>query len=284
MTQDLYAILGVSKSATADDIRRAYKRLAKELHPDLHPDDRAKSDRFKRVTAAYEILGDTDKRRQYDNGEIDAAGNPRGFDRGSNYGDWRRGGFERQREDPFDDILSGMFGGGRRRPGPSKGSDMRYRVKVSFEDAVMGARRDMTMADGRVLNVAIPAGIESGQTLRLKSQGHPSRTGGPPGDAMLEVSVGSSTVWSRDEDDLRMDVHVPLSIAVLGGTVDVLTPSGPVTLKIPEGSNSGANLRLRHRGVQRPGRPGHLYARLIVMIDDPKNKELKKWARKCRET
>lgn len=284
MTQDLYAILGISKSASAGDVRRAYKRLAKELHPDLHPDDSAKAEKFKRVTAAYEILGDAAKRRQYDNGEIDASGNPPGFDRSANFGDWRRGGFDRQHQDPFDDILSGMFGGGRRRPGPSKGQDMRYRVKVSFEDAVMGARRDMTMADGRVLNVAIPPGIESGQTLRLKSQGHPSRTGGPPGDAMLEVSVGTSSLWRRDEDDLRMDVEVPLSTALLGGIVDIQTPSGQVAMKIPEGSNSGANLRLRHRGVQRPGRPGHLYARLLVMIDDPKDKELKNWARKHRET
>lgn len=276
MSKKLYSILGVAPNASADQIRRAYKRKAKDLHPDLHPDDDAKLAAFKEASSAYEILGDEKKRAQYDRGEIDEDGNPRGF-----AGD-RRGGFHGTHSgyqgDPFEDIFSGMFGGGRRRPGPRKGADMRYRVDIAFEDSVTGARREMTMADGRVLNVSIPAGIESGRTLRLKSQGQPSPNGGPPGDALLEVNVRASKVWVRDGNDLRMTVSVPLRTALLGGSVEVPTPGGPVTLKVPEASNSGATLRLRGKGVQLKT-PGHLYVRLEVMIEDPKDPILRDWAR-----
>lgn len=284
MSRDLYQILGVSRSANADEIRRAYKRKAKETHPDLHPDDAAKAETFKSASAAYEVLSDPDKRGQYDRGEIDADGNPKGFaggpgfagDRGFGGGSHSGGSFQ---GDPFEDILSGMFGGGRRRPGPRKGADMRYRVEISFEDSVTGAKREMTMADGRVLNISIPAGIETGQSLRLKSQGKNSSLGGPPGDAILEISVRSNKFWTRDGNDIRMTVPVPLKTAILGGQVDVETPMGPISLKIPEGSNSGAVLRLRGKGVQTSAKTGHLYARLEVMIENPKDAGLKDWAR-----
>lgn len=284
MPQNLYSVLGVTKSASADDIRRAYKKKAKDLHPDLHPNDQSKADQFKTVSAAYEILSDGDKRRQYDRGEIDERGEPKGF-AGSGWpgGGAQSGGFQHTggfQGDAFDDLLSGIFGGGRRRPGPERGTDMRYRVEISFEDAVQGAKRDMTMADGKTITVSIPAGIETGKVLRLKSQGRPSPSGGPPGDALLEVVVRNSETWTRDGDDLRMTVSVPLSTAILGGSVDVATPSGPITLKVPEGSNSGAVLRLRNKGVQKSGRPGHLYARLEVSIDNPKDPDLRAWAKK----
>jgi DnaJ-class molecular chaperone len=281
MSKDLYKILGVSRTASDDDIRRAYKRKAKESHPDLHPGDARKAETFKAASAAYDILGDSKKRSQYDRGEIDGDGNPMGF-AGAGAGGF--GGFGRDsggfQGDPFEEILSGMFGGGRRRPGPRKGADMRYRVEISFEDAATGARREMTMADGRALNVAIPAGIETGRTLRLKSQGKPSNSGGPPGDALLEIIVRPSKVWTRDGADIRMTVPVPLKTALLGGQVDIATPMGTIALKIPEGSNSGAVLRLRSKGVQIPGKAGHLYARLEVRIEDPKDPGLRKWAKK----
>ncbi|MEC7290027.1 MAG: DnaJ C-terminal domain-containing protein [Pseudomonadota bacterium] len=281
MSKDLYKILGVSRTASDDDIRRAYKRKAKESHPDLHPGDARKAETFKAASAAYDILGDSKKRSQYDRGEIDGDGNPMGF-AGAGAGGF--GGFGRDsggfQGDPFEEILSGMFGGGRRRPGPRKGADMRYRVEISFEDAATGARREMTMADGRALNVAIPAGIETGRTLRLKSQGKPSNSGGPPGDALLEIIVRPSKVWTRDGADIRMTVPVPLKTALLGGQVDIATPMGTIALKIPEGSNSGAVLRLRSKGVQIPGKAGHLYARLEVQIEDPKDPGLRKWAKK----
>jgi DnaJ-class molecular chaperone len=278
MSKDLYKILGVSRTASADDIRRAYKRKAKESHPDLHPGDAAKAEQFKSASAAYEILSDQAKRGQYDRGEIDADGNPMGFAGHQGFGDFGRAAGGAQ-GDPFEEILSGMFGGGRRRPGPRKGADMRYRVEISFEDSVTGARREMTMADGRALNVSIPPGIETGRTLRLKSQGKPSNSGGPPGDALLEINVRPSKVWTRDGNDIRMNVPVPLRTALLGGQVEVHTPMGPIALKIPEGSNSGAVLRLRSKGVQVPGKAGHLYARLEIQIEDPKDSGLRDWAR-----
>lgn len=278
MSKDLYKILGVSRTAGADEIRRAYKRKAKDSHPDLHPDDAKKADIFKSASAAYEILGDEQKRRQYDRGEIDADGNPIGFGAHQGFGGASHGagGFQ---GDPFEEILSGMFGGGRRRPGPRKGSDIRYRVEISFEDAVTGATRELTVADGRALNVSIPAGIETGQTLRLKSQGKPSRTGGPPGDALLEIIVRDSKTWTRDGNDIRMTVPIPLKTALLGGQVELNTPMGPIALKIPESSNSGAVLRLRSKGVQIPGKSGHLYARLEIQIEDPKDPGLREWAK-----
>ena len=298
MSKNPYDILGVTRSASADDIRRAYKRKAKETHPDLHPDDAVKAEKFKSASAAYEILSDPQKRGQYDRGEIDADGNPRGFeqaqgfDRGQAYGrgpgpgfggDPGFGGQSRphagSQGDVFEDILSGMFGGGRRRPGPKKGADMRYRVEISFEDSILGARREMTMADGRVLNITIPAGIDTGQSLRLKSQGKTTKSGGPPGDAILEISVRPSKLWSRDGNDIRMIVPVPLKTALLGGQVDVETPMGPIALKIPDGSNTGSVLRLRGKGIQLKSKPGNLYARLEVVIEDPKNSGMKDWAR-----
>ena len=260
------------------------------LHPDLHPDDAKKMEEFKRVSQAWDILGDKEKKGKFDRGEIDGDGNPMGFAGGGPGGfpggggsyRWEsRGGspFEGPQGDPFEDILGGMFGGGgrRRSPGPQKGRDIRYRVEISFEDAVTGARRRMTMADGTALDVNIPAGIDTGQTLRLKSQGQPSRSGGAPGDALLEVEVRPSAIWERDGKDLRMTVPISLKTAVMGGSVEVRTPSGPVTLKVPAGSNSDAQLRLRGKGVQ-TSTPGNLYAKLKIMLDDPNDPSLKKWA------
>ncbi|MEZ5969570.1 MAG: J domain-containing protein, partial [Hyphomonas sp.] len=148
-----------------------------------------------------------------------------------------------------------------------------------FEDAVLGARRRMTMADGSALDVNIPAGIDTGQTLRLKSQGQQSPYGGPPGDALLEIEVKPSKLWERDDKNLRMKLPVSLKIAVLGGSVDVRTPSGNVALKVPPGSNTGTQLRLRGKGVQTTP-PGDLYVRLEIVLDDPKDDGLRKWAEK----
>jgi len=275
---DPYAVLGVPKSASEADIKKAYRTKVKTLHPDLHPGDEVKAEEFKRVSSAFEILGDADKRAKFDRGEIDGDGNPRGF--GAGGGRWESGaGPFGAQGDPFEDILSGMFGGGarRRNPGPQKGRDVRYRVEISFEDSVTGARRRMSMADGSALDVNIPAGITSGQTLRLKSQGQPSPNGGAPGDALLEVEVASSPIWTREGRDLRMALSIDLRTAILGGTVDVRTPSGPVALKVPAGTNTGAQLRLKGKGVQVTP-PGDLYVRMEIVLSDPRDEGLKRWA------
>ncbi|QYI99971.1 J domain-containing protein [Thalassovita mediterranea] len=284
MTRDPYQTLGVTKSASTEEIRKAYRKKAKELHPDLHPNDEKKANAFKEASAAFEILSDESKRAQFDRGEIDADGNPTGFaGAGGGYGGGFGGGFRQHgssfQGDPFEDILSGMFGGQRRRAGPRKGADIRYRVDISFEDSVLGAKRQMTMADNKSLNVSIPPGVATGQVLRLKSQGEPSQTGGPPGDALLELHVRPSKTWTREGSDLRMSVPLPLKTAVLGGNIEVPTPAGTVTLKVPEGANTGMVLRLRNKGVQFKDTPGHLYARLEVTLEDPKDEGLREWAR-----
>jgi DnaJ-class molecular chaperone len=276
---DPYSILGVSRSASEADIKKAFRTKAKTLHPDQHPGDKAKEEEFKRLNGAFEILGDPEKRAKFDRGEIDGDGNPKGFGGGGFAGGGRWEGGAGAQGDPFEDILSGMFGSGarRRNPGPQKGRDVRYRVEIAFEDAVTGARRRMAMADGSALDVNIPAGMISGQTLRLKSQGQPSPTGGPPGDALLEVDVLASTIWTREGKDLRMALSVDLRTAILGGTVDVRTPSGPVSLKIPAGTNTGAQLRLKGKGVQ-VAPPGDLYVRIEIVLSDPRDDGLRRWA------
>ncbi|MCI4646427.1 MAG: J domain-containing protein [Hyphomonadaceae bacterium] len=283
MAGDLYAVLGLTRGASETDIRSAHRRLVKELHPDLHPGDEGKAARFKAVSQAFEILGDAEQRAKYDRGEIDEKGNPSHPFMGA--GGPRQGGAGPGGHDPFDDILSGLFGGGRgrRRTGPVKGRDVRYQCEISFDDAVNGARRRMSMADGRALEVDIPAGIEDGQTLRLKSQGHASPTGGPPGDAFLKISVQPSKIWTREGLDLRMTQPVSLATAVLGGKVDVRTPSGAVSLTVPAGSNTGTVLRLKGKGVQAGKAPGNLYARLEIVLEDPKDTRLQDFLRQTAE-
>ncbi len=273
---DLYSILGVARTATDDEIKRAYRAKAKDLHPDRHPGDARKAEAFKQMSAAYDILGDPEKRAAYDRGEIDAEGNPvryanaRSSDAaGAPYGD------------PFDDIFSSVFGASRARrsTGPQKGRDLVYRVEVSFDDAVTGGLRRLTLADGNVLDVKIPAGVDTGRSLRLRAKGQASPSGGPPGDIILEIVVKPGTGWTRENNDLHHTLSVDLKTAVLGGVVELRAPSGPVSLKVPPGSNTGTQLRLRGRGVQSDP-AGDLYVKLQIVLADPKDSGLKRWAEK----
>lgn len=292
MSWDPYAALGVPKSSSAEDIRKAYRKLAKELHPDVRPNDKATEERFKRVTAAFNLLTDPTQRGRFDRGEIDADGNERPqFHPGGGFGGFagagagaRARGAGGGRSDVFEDLFDGLFsrGGGSRGFGQQRGEDVRYRMEVDFLDAVNGGRRRVTMSDGRSLDLAIPAGLNSGQTLRLKGQGLPGAGGGPAGDALVEITVGAHPTFKREGDDIRMDLRVSLAEAVEGGRVPVQTPSGAVTLSVPAGSNSGDLLKLRGKGVQTRPTPGDLLVRLLIVLprkDDPELREfVKTWS------
>ena len=287
MSWDPYAALGVPRASTAEEIRKAYRKLAKELHPDVRPHDSASEERFKRVTAAFNLLTDDTLRGRFDRGEIDAEGNERPqFQPGAGFG----GGFagtaagargRSQRGDVFEDLFDGLFsrGGGSRGFGQQRGEDVRYRMEVDLLDAVNGGKRRVTMSDGRTLDLAIPAGLTSGQTLRLKGQGLPGAGNGPAGDALVEIKVGEHSVYRRDGDDIRMDLKISLAEAVEGGKVPVSTPSGMVTMSVPPGASSGDLLKLRGKGVQTRPTPGDLLVRLMIVLPRKEDPELKEFIR-----
>ena len=288
MSWDPYAALGVPRSSTAEEIRKAYRKLAKELHPDVRPNDKASAERFKRATAAFNMLTDEALRGRFDRGEVDADGNEQPqFQPGGGFGGFAGAGAGTRarggRSDVFEDLFDGLFsrGGGARGFGQQRGEDVRYRMDIDFLDAVNGGKRRVTMSDGRTLDLAIPAGLNSGQTLRLKSQGLPGAGGGPSGDALVEVKVSEHPVFRREGDDIRMDFKITLAEAVEGGRVPVQTPSGPVTMSVPPNSSSGDLLKLRGKGVQTRPNPGDLLVRLMIVLprkDDPDLREfISKW-------
>jgi DnaJ-class molecular chaperone len=295
LAQDPYQELGVSRTASADELRKAFRKLAKELHPDRNPGDKKAEERFKRVSAAFDIVGDEEKRKKYDRGEINAEGHesPRGFSGGFGAGGFQGGGpFQNGAQGAhfegvdLNDILGEVFGRGRGFGGGSerRGSDVRAELEIDLEDAVQGAKRRISFSDGRVIDVNIPKGAADGQVLRLKGQGAPGRAG--PGDALIELTIRPHPVFRREGDSLIMDVPVSIPDAVLGGKVEASTPDGPVSLTIPRNSNSGRTLRLKGRGLYNPrtGRRGDLLARLMVALPDSPDPELEKFAEAWRKS
>ncbi|RZJ43798.1 MAG: J domain-containing protein [Brevundimonas sp.] len=300
MAGDPYKELGVARGASQDEVKKAFRKLAKELHPDKNPGNKEADERFKRVTAAFDIVGDKDKRAKFDRGEIDADGREqfRGFG-GSGAGGGRgpgggfgqgpfgqsggaRGGFENI---DLDEIFGGMFSGGAR-PGargaaPAKGQDVRATLEISLEDSISGATRRIQFSDGRTLDVAIPKGAGDGQTIRLKGQGMPGR-GGESGDALIELKLAPHPVFTRDGSDLTMDQPVPLYDAVLGGKVPLRTPEGTVSMTIPAGSSSGKVLRLKGRGAFANGKRGDLLAKLMIILPEG-DEALTRLAQKARD-
>ena len=262
MAEDPYALLGVPKNASDDDIRRAFRKLAKELHPDLNPGDRAAVERFKKVSAAYELLGDPEKRKRFDRGEIDASGEPRTYQQqgaaGGPFG-WRGarpgGPAPDMEEAGFSDIFSEIFGGARGARGARagagiRGSDVRYTLEIDFMEAVAGARKRVTMPEGGMLDLTVPEGVTDGQVLRLKGKGGPGFRGGEPGDALVEIKVRPHPQFKRVGDDIALDLPISLDEAVLGAKVEVPTITGRVQLTIPKGTSSGRVFRLRGKGVK----------------------------------
>ncbi len=301
--RDPYDVLGVSRKATDAEIKKAFRSLAKKHHPDTHANDPKAVKRFQEISAAYELLGDKEKRAQFDRGEIDANGQPKGFDQGFRPGAGGFGGFEGMRgrsgrtgpggfefnwsggegmnaEDIFSDILGGLGGGSRRRAQPRKGADIQLQTTVTLQEAAAGGVRRVIAGDGRELEVRIPAGVKDGQQIRLRGQGAPGERGGPPGDALIEIAVAPHPFFERDGRDLRMDLPISLKEAILGAKVPVPTLTGSVAVTVPPHSNSGRLLRLKGKGLPATGgeEAGDLYARLVITLPDSPDANLDAFA------
>lgn len=293
MAQDPYNELGVSRSASADEIRKAFRKLAKTLHPDQHPGDKAAEERFKRVTGAFDILGDPEKKAKFDRGEIDADGNEaaRGFRQGPWGGGGQPGGFSQRFEGlDIEEILGGFSRGGGG-AGPrgftqGRGADVRATLEVELEDAIKGATRRISFGDGRTLDVTIPKGAVEGQVLRLRGQGQPGRGNGPAGDALIELTLKPHPIFRLEGADLHMDLPVSVPDAVLGAKVSAPTPEGSVSLSVPKHSNAGAVLRLKGRGGVDPrtGGRGDLFAHLMITLPDAPDEALDRFAEEWRKT
>mgnify|MGYP004707347819 CR=1 FL=1 len=286
---DPYSVLGVSRTATDKEIRSAYRKLAKEYHPDHNPDNKQAEERFKAVGQANANLGDKEKRARFDRGEIDGAGQERapygaGFGGGQGPGAQGFRGGEFNQEDLgsfFSDMFSGGFSGdfqpggagGRR---ATKGSDRRFSVSVSFEQAVLGTSLELALGESGHTEVRIPPGVEDGQTLRVRGKGAPGRAGmggqpGVAGDALLTITVTPDPRYTREGRNLRATQDVDLKTAVLGGKLRVPTPKGTVTMTIPKHSDSGTVLRLGGRGIgaDKNNAAGDLLVTLRVVIGKP---------------
>lgn len=290
--RDPYVVLGVPRSASAEELKGAYRRLAKRLHPDLNPGNRTMEQQFKEATAAYELLSDPVKRARFDRGELDADGSERmrGFRyAGAGAGAGARKGRSWADADGFslDEVIA-EFLGRNRRPGTGAGTEPpRARaadaaaasapgqtLRLSFTEAAIGGRQRITLADSRAVEVTIPAGVETGQRLRLR---------GTSGDTYLDVEVEPHPFYTRKDRDIHVEIPVTLVEAVLGATITVPTIHGAVSVKVPPGSNSGSLLRLKGKGIAGAGKAaGDQYVKLKVVLPDPPDPELRgfleRWA------
>ena len=301
MEKDPYEVLGVSKTATQDELKKAYRKLAKKLHPDLNPGNKEMERRFKEVTGAYDILGDEKKRAQFDTQGAagfegmgpDAQHQQHGGSRGGPFYYQTQGGpgggrYSQGFEQGFDeDLFSSLFGarGGASRK-PAKGQDQHFKMDVDFRDSALGAEHEVRLPDGRGVRVKIPAGVESGAKLRLAGMGHPGPAGKPAGDLFVELNVKPSTQFRRMGQDLEVDLPVSLSEAALGGEARVATIDGQVLLGIPAGVTTGSRLRIRGKGAldRATSKRGDQIAVVRVMMPatiDPELREaIRVWSEK----
>ena len=300
---DPYQTLGVPKTASASEIKSAYRKLAKKLHPDVNPGRKDIEQKFKEITAAYDLLSDPTKRARFDRGDIDAQGQHRGFSGEPPFGGTYRStrtAHNMGEEDPFSafggmgDIFAEFMGaaggrrqghggmGGTRDAGGVRGSDVSYTTSVSFIEACLGGKKRVTLTNDKTLDITIPAGVEDGHKLRLKGQGL-SGLGGAAGDAIIELRIEPHPFFTRKGRDIILETPISLPEAILGGSITVPTLTGSVTVKIPKGANSGTSLRLKGKGVA-GGVPGDMFVKLKIMLPDPVPQDLadfvEKWAKK----
>ncbi len=295
--RDPYQILGVPKGASDDEIKKAYRKLAKQFHPDVNEGDAAASQRFSEASTAYDLLSDKEKRTQFDRGEIDAEGKPtaRGFNPfggGGGGGPFRGGARGRppggggfNAEDVFSEIFSG-FGGPGRASGPVRGRDVSYTLKTSFIDAARGTKTRVTLAAGKTLDVNIPSGVTDGQQIRLKGQGEVSMGGGTAGDALITIEILPHALFTRDGANIRVDLPITIYEAVLGAKIRVPTLEGSVELAVPPNSSTGKVLRLKGKGIQLKGQsaPGDQFVTLRVMLPEHSGEDLREAAQRMADS
>jgi DnaJ-class molecular chaperone len=280
-----YEVLGVAATAPADDIRSAYRKLAKKLHPDLNPGDKGAEEKFKEVSAAYGLLGDEEKRKRFDAGEIDASGAERPpqqpFYRDYAASDHSRPYTGSQGYSDFvddDDALAELLRRSAEARANRRGHDLLYRLPIEFAESIAGANKRVTLPDGGALDIVTPPGVVDGQVLRLRGKGAPGHGEGAPGDALVEVEVLPDRRFTREGDDIILELPVSLSEAVLGGAVRVPTATGAVTMTVPKGSNTGTTLRLKGKGVpRRGGGAGDQLVKLRVVLPKPPDPELEQF-------
>ena len=290
---DLYQQLGIKRGASEAEVKKAYRSLAKQLHPDRNKDNKQAAERFAKVTQAYDILSDKDRRAKYDRGEIDEDGNPRmpfgsGFGGGSGgyrpgaggaggaaYGEGFPGGFDQAGTADLSDLFEGIFGAatggrrggfegfGRRSRAPQKGADVAYRLKVPFIDAAALKPQRVTLSSGKTVDLKLPNGVDNGTKIRLAGQGQPGPAGN--GDAIVAIEVEPHPFYTREGKDIRLILPISLKEAVLGAKVRAPTPEGPVMLTVPKGASSGKVLRLKGRGfTDKAGRRGDQLVTLSI--------------------
>lgn len=310
--RDPYDVLGVKRDAGEGDVKKAFRKLAKQFHPDSNPNDAKAKEKFAEISSAYDLLSDKGKRSQFDRGEIDAEGKPRfsgfaGSARGGEQYSWGQGGFRRGRGQEADstadpaDIFADLFGsfgrggaaggaGGagarrapfeERRPAP-KGEDIAADVTVPFVEWALGEKHRVALTTGREIEFRIPAGIDPGKTIRLRGQGMASTLGGEPGDALLTVTVAPHARFRAEGNDIRVEVPITLYEAVLGAKVPVPTLDGSVEVTVPARTTGGRTLRLRGKGIRKAGGPGDMLVSLRVVLPEQQSDALTKaaeWAR-----
>lgn len=257
--KDPYETLKVSRTAAADDIQKAYRKLAKKWHPDLNPGNRDAEDKFKEVAGAYDLIGDAEKRRRYDNGEIDAEGAERprqhfyrdfaSSDQAHPYAD--NSGFADFMNS--EDALAELLRRSARDQANRRGQDREFRLSIEFIESITGASKRLTLPDGTTLDVTIPPGLVAGQVLRLRGKGAPGTGTGGFGDALIQVDIKPDNSFQRHGDDIYLELPITLSEAVLGARIHVPTPAGYVTMAVPKGSNTGTKLRLKGKGAPKYG-------------------------------
>jgi len=279
MAEDPYLVLGVSRDASDGDIRSSFRRLAKELHPDVNPGDSDAAERFKKVSQAYDIIGDREKRSKYDRGEIDAAGEPyhafTGARAGSPFG--RRRPAQSGEDIGLNNLFSDLFGGvggadtARFQNGVNmRGQDVRYTLEVDFLEAALGARKRVTLPDGTVLDMSVPEGVDNGRVLRLKGKGKPGLGSGVAGDAHVEIKIRPHSDYTREGDNILLELPIGINEAILGAKIPVPTISGPVNLVIPKGTSSGRRFRLRGKGIRNStaGTTGDQIVTVLIILPD----------------